>query len=85
MEILSTLFDKYKNLRPPHDAVRSSVAEVMQNTLGVRIEKSDITVKRNVVYLSVDPHIKQEIVFHKKILLSKLKKQLGKEAPNGIV
>lgn len=84
MELLNSLLDKYKNIRPPHDAVRSSVVEVFQNTLGIRLRKNDVRVERGVVYLSIDAHIRQEVLLNKSTLLKKLGALLGKEAPKDI-
>ncbi|MEK7178947.1 MAG: hypothetical protein AAB727_01690 [Patescibacteria group bacterium] len=79
MEKLSAFTEKFKNLTPPDDALRSIVARILAEELGIEIKKSNIRVHNAVVYIKAPSLIKNEIFIRRESLLKKIRAESGKK------
>lgn len=69
---VSSHLDKYKNLKKPEDYIKDAVVSIIEECTGIKLEKSVVSVKRDKVYLNLEPLHKSEIFLHKKEILKKL-------------
>jgi hypothetical protein len=80
---LSTLFDKYKKiLKAPQGTVIESFIEVVEELVGIKIEKSRVTYKVHSRVLAVNAQgpLKNEIRLRKEEILAHLKGRLGEQS-----
>lgn len=85
---VSFLFDKYKNiLQPPQAVVVVTVVEVIFDLCGITILQKQIkySVATKTISLLIPSIIKQEILRRQSEILNHLKGRLGKKAPNKIL
>ncbi|GMQ95349.1 MAG: hypothetical protein BMS9Abin13_462 [Patescibacteria group bacterium] len=66
-------------------AVREMVIIVVKQETGIHINKRDVSVQNNTVYIKVKPLLKNEIFIHKMEILDELKKNLKEKAPKNIL
>ena len=78
---ISNLIDRYSKLTVPDGVLRSNVSELIKDLTGLNIPVDKITVKRKLVFINCSPVIRSELQIRKTELLSKLKEELGKDAP----
>lgn len=62
------------------EAIRSVVSEIIK----VPLDRKDIKIKNNVVFLNIKPIYKNEISLKKDLINLKLRELLGKKSPENI-
>ena len=86
---ISSLFDKYKQtLKAPEGSVKKEFCEVVFDMLAVEVpvKKVSYTPSARVITLTVGGPLKQELLLHKKDILTHLKGRLGeKSAPKDFI
>jgi hypothetical protein len=75
----------FNNLLLSEEIKKSSIINILHQTIGVQIKPKDIKIKNNTVYLNIKPIYKNEILFKKDEIFSKLKESLGKNHPQKII
>ena len=73
MKHLSSYLDKFRNIVPPDDFLKSYILQLIKNKLGVDIGKKNIEISKGVVYIKTGPSIKNEIFIKKSFLLDEIK------------
>jgi hypothetical protein len=76
---------KFKQITPPDGIIRDVFSEIILQILNININKTDISLKNNTVYIKTNPFIKNKIFIHKKDILKEAEKQLGKKTPKNII
>lgn len=74
---ISHYLEKFKKIEPKGDSVKYAVHEAIFETLGVRVEKRDISIKDNTLHISVPASLKNEIFMNKQRILQKAQKNTG--------
>jgi len=81
---LSDLLSKYKNIVPTDSLKKEAVIEVIDKMFDLKLEKKDVSVSNNIIYLKCSTKLKSEIFIHKTEILKKLSDILSREAPKDI-
>lgn len=81
---ISSFLDKFKNLAVSRDEIKKEVVEVILKTTNITIPQDHITIDRENIFIESTPAVKATIFTKKEIILSELKKNLGKKAPLSI-
>ena len=76
---ISSYLEKFKRLEPPGDSAKKASQQVIFETIGVKIDKKDMTVKDGVLFLSVPSIVKNEVYMNKRGILEKVKEILGEK------
>jgi len=84
MILLSSLLEKYKNIVPTDSLKKEAVIEVISKCFQINLEKKDISLSNNVIYLKTSSKLKSEVFMHKIMILKNLKDILKQNAPNDI-
>jgi len=75
---------RFKNIKPPNDTTRGYISDIIFDILNIKIEKTDIKINNNSVYIKTSHIIKNEIFLNKQNILNKLNKKLDKNKLNNI-
>ncbi len=84
MIILKELLSKYKNLVPTDSLKKEAVIEVISKCFKINLEKKDISLSNNIIFLKTSTKLKSEVFIHKKDILRDLKEILKQNAPQDI-
>ena len=82
---IGDLLARFKKLKPTDTFIKEECVEVLQDSLGVKIDIKDISVQKNTLFLNLHPAIKTEIFLKKEHILSALKKRLRRGLISKIV
>ena len=63
---LSDNLYKYKNISPPDDYIRTFVSLLLKETIGVIVNKKNIKITNDCIFITTSPHIKNTIFIQKK-------------------
>lgn len=85
MNLIKNLLERYKNLGPKDDFKKEAVIKVINEQIGIRLDKKDITFNHHNAYLKTSPKIKGEVYINKRSVLIGLKEMLGKNCPEDII
>ena len=76
---INAFLKKFKKITPPDDFLKKTFILIVKKKAGIHLEKSDIKVEHNIIYLSsVSPAIKSELYIQKPTLLKQLNAELLK-------
>jgi len=75
MNSITLFFKKFKKLTPPHYALKISVINAVQESIGIMIEKKDITITGKNIHIKNRPAVKNEIFLKKSAILERVKKE----------
>jgi len=81
---IKDLLGRFNNLLLSEEIKIAALQKVLQQTTGVEVEKQNIIVKNNTVYLDIKPIYKSEIFLKKEEITLALKETLGTRAPEDI-
>lgn len=81
---IDDFLNKFKNLTPPDNEVREKVIEIIKNEINITIDKKNISIRNNSIFIKTKPIIKNELFINKEKLLHELKKSFGSKTPNDI-
>lgn len=65
--------DKFKKLIYQKEEAKKIVIEIITEEISFQIEESSVTVKNGFIYFKGSPLLRNEVMMHKKEILSKLK------------
>ena len=71
-EKLSSYLSKFKSLAPPDDFLRTYIAELITEELGIHFHKESVEISRGIIYIKEAPIIKNEIFLRRGLLLKKI-------------
>ncbi len=74
MAELKDLLSNFKNIINKGEAEKDVIVRVFERVLGKKIERDDISIKKEVLIVKSDAYLKSEIHLHKDNLLREIKK-----------
>lgn len=74
---IGSYLEKFKRIEPPGDTVKNAAEMVFLEVVGVKIEKSEMTVKNGIIFLTVPAVVKNEVYMNKKRVIEKIGQLLG--------
>jgi len=75
---------KFIGISPPNDFIKEKVISIVGDKVGVFLNKKDIDVNQNTVFIKTNPVVRSEIYIKKTLILDSLKQELGDKSPNNI-
>ncbi|MFA5933986.1 MAG: hypothetical protein WC795_02075 [Candidatus Paceibacterota bacterium] len=81
---ISNLLEKFQNIIHSNDIIRKSIQESIQKYTNVLIEKENITIKPQIIYIRTTPTIKNEIILKKQKILEDIGQKIEKPKLNDI-
>jgi hypothetical protein len=81
---LSDLLSKYKNLVPTDSLKKEAAILIIDKLFEIKLEKKDLSVSNNIIYLKTSSKLKSEVFIHKAEILRELKEILKQNAPKDI-
>ncbi|MBU0722924.1 hypothetical protein KJ973_02125 [Patescibacteria group bacterium] len=77
---LSSFLDRFKKFTSPNKVTHEAIIKVLYNTLGIKLNKSAINIKNQILYIKTNSVIKNEIFLHKEQILQNLRDKLKKQS-----
>ncbi len=74
---LSSLISKYQHLLKTRAGLKTSVCEVVEECAGVVLDRKQVKIQDNCIFISSHSFIKNEIFLHQKIIIKKLQDKTG--------
>ncbi len=74
---ISAYLEKFKKMEPEGDSAKRAAEKAIFETLGVKIEKKDMTTRNGVLHISAPAAIKNEIFMNKRGILQKAREGAG--------
>lgn len=84
MILLSDLLAKYKNLVPTDSIKKEAVIEVISKVFQIDLQKTDISLSNNIIFLKTSSKLKAEVFMNKTSIMRDLKKILQQNTPRDI-
>lgn len=81
---IKDLLSKFNKLLLSKEGRVDSIRNIISEVIGVKIEKEDIKIKNNIIYLKIKPIYKNEILLKQDIIYLKLKEAFNEKAPRDI-
>ncbi|MCR4330518.1 MAG: hypothetical protein NUV49_01395 [Patescibacteria group bacterium] len=81
---IENFLKRFTLLTPPDDAIRRGVQEVLEKEIGVFVEKKNISIHNNIIYIKTKPLFKNEIFIKKQSILKELEKKFHQKTPRDI-
>lgn len=81
LNLIGNLLSKYRNLVPTDSLKKEAVIEVITKCFQINLEKKDISINNNIIYLKTSTKLKGEVFMHKIAILKDLKEILKQNAP----
>ncbi|MGH3630157.1 MAG: hypothetical protein ACRDRL_22290 [Sciscionella sp.] len=81
---IKDLLDKWNHKLFSGEAKKEFITKTISSALGIQIQKSDVEIKNNTVYLHIKPIYKNEIFLKKDIISAELAYYFGAKAPREI-
>ncbi len=78
MNPFSSFVEKYKTILSSHYFIKKTTIQVIEEEVGVSVPSSSIKVKEDVVVIQTNPFIKNELLFHQKSIVSRIKEKTGR-------
>jgi len=82
---VKNLLLKFNNLFFFENFKINIIQKIIFDVVNLKINKEDIKIKNNLIYLNIKPIYKNEILFKKDLILIKLEKILNKKSPKNII
>jgi len=70
---ITDYLSKFNKLTLPDESLRRAVCELLQEELGVALDRKYIKVHNRVIYVTASPVIKNEIFLRKEFFIQKIK------------
>ena len=74
---INNFLDKFKKILAVKEAPYDVVIAVIKENLGLKIERSNVKIKGNTIYIQSSPLVKNEILIKKSFILNDLSKITG--------
>ncbi len=68
---ISTYLEKFKKIEPEGESAKHAAEKAVFETLGVKIEKKDMSVRNNTLHISATAALKSEIFMNKRTILKR--------------
>jgi hypothetical protein len=68
---ISSYLEKFKKIEPEGDSAKRATEKAIFETLGVRVERKDMSVRNNTLHISATASLKNEIFMNKGGILKK--------------
>ncbi len=81
---IKDLLLRFENILSGERLRTGAVKKVLEESMGIYLQKEDIKIKDNIIYLNIKPLYKSEIFLKKEKLLLSLKSVLGNKCPQDI-
>lgn len=78
MKNITTFFDRFKDLTPPNDSIKTVVADALYEVLGARVDKKNISVFRGVAHVRAPSVLKSTIAIRRGEVLESIYRALPK-------
>ncbi len=78
MENITSFLQKFKKILSSQGAHAYVFIEIVKDELGIKLQKKDVSVRGNVIYVRVSPASKNTIFLKKKKILDLLTEQAGR-------
>ena len=78
---IKDLLLRFNNILLSEEIKVEAIKNVLEKVVNLKIDKSDIKIKNNIIYLNTKPIYKNEIFLHMKEINSLLEESLGKRGP----
>ena len=72
MKQVSFFLDKLRSILILDDEIKKNIYQIIKNTTGGKIKKSDIKIFKNILYLKTTPQLKNEILIKKTLILKEI-------------
>jgi hypothetical protein len=77
---ISVYLEKFKKIEPEGDSAKRAAEKAIFETLGVKIERKDMSVRNNTLHISAPAALKNEIFMNKRGILQKAQDGAGRQA-----
>ncbi|MEI6494735.1 MAG: hypothetical protein WCO03_01600 [bacterium] len=84
MDLISSFFERYKNLALPDESVRKELQKVVKEMLDIDLELKDISVKYFDVVVKAGGMTKAAIMINREKILDKMRAKCGDKTPRNI-
>lgn len=81
---ISSYLEKFKKMEPEGDSAKRAAEKAIFETLGVKIEKKDMTARNGALHISAPAALKNEIFMNKRGILRKAQESAGMRAVGDI-
>ena len=78
MKGIRAFLSKFRLLTPPDQFIKKECISVIKDMWGVEIEKENLSVKNNTIYINTSSTVKSELFIKKESLLVELSKRISK-------
>lgn len=85
MDGIKLFLERFKNLLPPDDQLKTLLVEIIKEECGVPLDKKSITVNRWSVFVKAPAAAKNEIYLHQEKILERLASSLGHQGVKRLV
>jgi hypothetical protein len=85
MDGIKLYLERFKNLLPPDDQLKTLLVEIIKEECGVSLEKKSITVSRWSVFVKAPAAAKSEIYLHREQILERLAIGLGRPGTKRLI
>lgn len=82
---IKDLLLNFNSILLSEEVKKSSIVNVLCQTVCAQIKSEDVKIKNGTVYLNIKPIYKNEIFLKKEEIFCKLKETLGKKCPRKII
>jgi hypothetical protein len=72
VDLIKNLLERYSKLAPRHYKVKLATEEALDKLLGIKINRDDITVRQDVIYLKLSPKARLAIQTKKAAVLEEI-------------
>ncbi|MBU6430856.1 MAG: hypothetical protein KGJ58_01050 [Patescibacteria group bacterium] len=72
---VSIYLDKFKTISSKKDFFKESVAISLKKNLEIDIDKKNIEIRNSILYLKINPTVKNELFMKKKYIIDELKEK----------
>ena len=79
---LNSFLEKFKKFINTDEEVKKVVISVVEEKTGIKLEKINIKIKENILYLKEHPAVKNEIFMNKETILKEIQKLSGQKIIN---
>ncbi len=80
MNNINPLFEKFKHIIPREVIIKEAFIKVFKNVFDKNIHKDHIDVRGKVIFLTISPLMKQEILYKKDEILKGLSTKIGEHS-----
>lgn len=84
MQLLSSFFDRYKNLTLPDESVRKELQRVVKELLDIDLDLKDISVRHFDILVKGGGMTKAALMINREKILDKMREKCGDKTPKSI-